>query len=168
MKRTPFIRKPPPKTEPERRERVAPPPIPEHLRRAARMGPADLVAAPLARALRRPAYLAMAAGQPCQMRRALGCLGEDGSTTVAAHSNLLEHGKGRGLKASDSAVVYACHACHEWLDSGPAPRDEKRAAFMRGLERQRMLVTHIATADSTRPAAREVAAWALENMPSVS
>jgi hypothetical protein len=162
MRRTGFKRKAP------ERVRSMPTPVPEHLRRNASMGPAEIRPAPLQRTPRNPAYLAMAAGQPCQMRRALGCLGSDGSTTVAAHSNLLEHGKGRGLKASDAAVVYACVACHSWLDGGPAPADEKHAAFAAGLMRQRALLTSIVESMTTRPAHREAAAWALEHMPVVS
>ena len=44
--------------------------------------------------------------------------GNDDETVVAAHSNQLRHGKGRGIKASDCFVAYLCHACHEWLDAG--------------------------------------------------
>lgn len=39
----------------------------------------------------------------------------DGSI-VAAHSNLLSDGKGRGLKASDYMVAYLCFQCHNAYD----------------------------------------------------
>ena len=42
---------------------------------------------------------------------------QDG-TVVAAHSNLLEHGKGRGIKADDSMVAWLCYACHAEYDQG--------------------------------------------------
>lgn len=45
------------------------------------------------------------------------CGSEDG-TIVAAHSNLLEHGKGRGLKAHDGMTAWLCYRCHTQLDQG--------------------------------------------------
>lgn len=44
--------------------------------------------------------------------------------TQAAHSNQLRFGKGRGLKASDAAIIALCgtgfnkHGCHAELDQG--------------------------------------------------
>ncbi|WLQ15399.1 hypothetical protein O5O45_05625 [Hahella aquimaris] len=38
----------------------------------------------------------------------------------AAHSNLLRHGKGRGLKASDAATFPLCVPCHMEFDQGKA------------------------------------------------
>ena len=49
---------------------------------------------------------------PCQH-----CGAEDG-TVVAAHSNMAQHGKGRGIKASDDKIASLCHACHMELDQG--------------------------------------------------
>lgn len=37
-------------------------------------------------------------------------------TTVLCHSNLLEDGKGMGLKAPDTNAAYGCSACHDVLD----------------------------------------------------
>lgn len=34
-----------------------------------------------------------------------------------AHSNLGEHGKGKGLKAHDCFFAALCSACHRWLDN---------------------------------------------------
>jgi hypothetical protein len=49
---------------------------------------------------------------PCQ-----ACGREDG-TVVAAHSNQLRDGKGRGIKADDFRVASLCFACHQELDQG--------------------------------------------------
>jgi len=35
-----------------------------------------------------------------------------------AHSNWMEHGKGKSRKASDFAHAALCHDCHSWLDQG--------------------------------------------------
>lgn len=44
------------------------------------------------------------------------CGNEDG-TIVPAHSNLSEHGKGKGLKAHDCFFAALCNRCHRWLDN---------------------------------------------------
>ena len=49
---------------------------------------------------------------PCQH-----CLIQDG-TVVAAHSNQLRDGKGRGIKANDYRVAALCYRCHMELDQG--------------------------------------------------
>jgi hypothetical protein len=49
---------------------------------------------------------------PCQH-----CGTEDG-TVVAAHSNQLRDGKGRGLKASDYRIASLCYTCHSEIDQG--------------------------------------------------
>jgi hypothetical protein len=49
---------------------------------------------------------------PCQL-----CGAEDG-TVVAAHSNQLRDGKGRGLKASDYRIASLCFRCHTEIDQG--------------------------------------------------
>ena len=49
---------------------------------------------------------------PCQH-----CGKQDG-TTVAAHSNQLRDGKGRGLKAHDYRIATLCFSCHSTLDQG--------------------------------------------------
>ena len=60
--------------------------------------------------------LQSARGRACQN---CGC--EDG-TTVSAHANWQQYGKGRGLKAHDWAIAWLCHGCHTWLDM-PAQLD---------------------------------------------
>ena len=49
---------------------------------------------------------------PCQH-----CNRQDG-TVVAAHSNQLRDGKGRGIKAHDYRIAALCHRCHAELDQG--------------------------------------------------
>jgi len=49
---------------------------------------------------------------PCQ-----NCGMQDG-TVVAAHSNQLIDGKGRGLKSHDYRVAALCYSCHMQLDQG--------------------------------------------------
>lgn len=56
--------------------------------------------------------LELARSRPCVM------CGNDDGTTVAAHSNLLEHGKGKGLKAHDAMHAWLCYRCHTEYDQG--------------------------------------------------
>ena len=49
---------------------------------------------------------------PCQH-----CDRQDG-TVVAAHSNQLRDGKGRGLKSHDYRIAALCYKCHMELDQG--------------------------------------------------
>jgi hypothetical protein len=49
---------------------------------------------------------------PCQ-----SCGAQDG-TVVAAHSNQLRDGKGKGIKAHDYRIAALCHICHHQLDQG--------------------------------------------------
>ena len=80
--------------------------------------------------------LDLAKGMPCLLRVTQKCLGEGGETTVAAHSNMGIHGKGKSLKADDCYSVWACHYCHKWLDQGKSPQDEKETAWLIAYERQ--------------------------------
>jgi uncharacterized CHY-type Zn-finger protein len=62
-----------------------------------------------------------ARGQAC-----VAC-GTDDGTIVAAHSNLLEHGKGVGYKAHDCMSAWLCYRCHSEYDQGMGmSKDEKR------------------------------------------
>jgi hypothetical protein len=49
---------------------------------------------------------------PCQ-----SCGTQDG-TVVAAHSNQLKDGKGKGIKANDYRIAALCMKCHYELDQG--------------------------------------------------
>lgn len=57
---------------------------------------------------------------PCQL-----CGREDG-TVVAAHSNQLRDGKGRGIKSHDFRVASLCFRCHAELDQGSKLTKEER------------------------------------------
>jgi hypothetical protein len=52
--------------------------------------------------------------------RKLSCqhCGIQDGTIVAAHSNQLRDGKGRGLKALDYRIASLCFSCHSTLDQG--------------------------------------------------
>lgn len=63
-----------------------------------------------------------------------------------AHSNLSEHGKGKGLKAHDCFFAALCTYCHHWLDNqggqGMDPSDrycsnviDKRDMFLRAKDK---------------------------------
>ena len=57
---------------------------------------------------------------PCQH-----CGAQDG-TVVAAHSNQLIDGKGRGLKAHDYRIAALCFRCHAELDQGAKMSKQER------------------------------------------
>jgi len=57
---------------------------------------------------------------PCQH-----CGIQDG-TVVAAHSNQLRDGKGRGLKSHDYRIAALCYPCHMELDQGSKLSKEER------------------------------------------
>ena len=60
---------------------------------------------------RSKAHLKNVASLPCQ-----NCYIE--GETQAAHSNWAEHGKGRGIKATDEFTAALCQKCHTELDQG--------------------------------------------------
>lgn len=70
--------------------------------------------------------LKAANGRPCVLCSGVG-------TTVAAHSNALEHGRGMGHKAPDFMVAYLCQSCHDEVDGrkGGRSKEEKREMWMR-------------------------------------
>ena len=53
------------------------------------------------------------------------CGVQDG-TIVAAHSNQLRDGKGKGIKAHDYRIAALCFKCHYELDQGKALTKEER------------------------------------------
>ena len=57
---------------------------------------------------------------PCQH-----CFIEDG-TVVAAHSNQLRDGKGKGIKAHDYRIASLCFKCHMELDQGSKLSKQER------------------------------------------
>lgn len=108
---------------------VPAPPAPPTRGRMASMVPALLKPAPKTVPWRNPHLLDMAKGKPCLFRLP-GVCNHNPETTVAAHSNLSIHGKAGARKADDCYSVWACSACHAWLDPGPASAEEKAAVFM--------------------------------------
>jgi hypothetical protein len=60
---------------------------------------------------------------PCQ-----SC-GIQDDTVVAAHSNQLRDGKGRGIKAHDYRVASLCFKCHADLDQGTRMSKVERVEF---------------------------------------
>jgi len=57
---------------------------------------------------------------PCQH------CGKIDGTVVAAHSNQLRDGKGRGVKAADYRIAALCYTCHSELDQGAKLSKEER------------------------------------------
>ena len=60
-----------------------------------------------------------------------GCCGPM-APTVAAHSNLMDDGKGKSIKADDIFVAQACQFCHDVLD-GRHKIEHKLIDFTRDL-----------------------------------
>ncbi len=75
---------------------------------------------------RNPKLLRLAIGAPC-----MHCGREDDGTVVAAHSNQIIDGHGKGIKAHDYRIAYLCYRCHCSLDAGQLSREEKREMFER-------------------------------------
>jgi len=78
-----------------------------------------MIAIPKFSYFRSKAHLKNVASLPCQ-----NC-GMEGQTQ-AAHSNWAEHGKGRGIKASDIFTAALCQTCHAELDQGQHLSKEQR------------------------------------------
>jgi hypothetical protein len=68
--------------------------------------------------------LDLARDQPC-----VWC-GSDDGTVVAAHSNLIEHGKGKSIKAHDGMHAWLCMRCHSRYDQGSDMSKEERRDFI--------------------------------------
>jgi hypothetical protein len=60
-----------------------------------------------------------------------------GHMVQAAHSNMAQHGKGRGIKASDEYTAALCLKCHYEIDQG--------AKFSREARQTAWMAAHIAT-----------------------
>lgn len=123
-----------------------------------------MTAFPKAQPNRNPTLLEMARGRYCLLRVPGVCLGGTEST-VAAHSNFAQHGKGMGRKASDAYSVWACRACHiEWMDQGPASKGVKQMAFMRAHADQVLEWRYITQDTREPPRFRRAAQWALDTL----
>lgn len=80
-------------------------------------------------------YLAACRGEPCYLNVLCARSDWEDPSVVPCHDNRLSSGKGMGLKANHDRTLPGCALCHRWLDQGPAPREEKFAAFDDGFER---------------------------------
>lgn len=78
---------------------------------------------------RSPALLKLARNQPCAW---CGC--NDG-TTVAAHADWSDYGKGMGLKAHDCYIAFLCQRCHSYVDQSDASREDKRSLWIEAHKR---------------------------------
>ena len=67
---------------------------------------------------------------PCQH-----CGVQDG-TVVAAHSNQLIDGKGKGIKAHDYRIAALCYRCHSELDQGKNLSKLERVALWEAAHRK--------------------------------
>lgn len=65
----------------------------------------------------------------------MNCGAKDG-TVVAAHSNQLRDGKGRGIKAHDYRIAALCYRCHSDLDQGSRMTKEERLNFWESAHRK--------------------------------
>jgi len=115
---------------------------------------------------RNPQLLKMAQGRRCLIMHAEFCSGwlVPSDTTVAAHSNQSRHGKGGARKADDQYSVWACFACHDWLDFGKALRQEKVDVWEDAFTRQVEEWVRISKDPSETESARRAAHWALERV----
>ncbi|MFY3534631.1 nuclease domain-containing protein [Achromobacter denitrificans] len=88
---------------------------------------------------RNPELLALAEGEECLTRVPSYCWGGTEST-VSAHSNQIRDGKGKGIKAHDWAIAFACGGCHFFLDQSTAPWEMKLSYFIPGLRLTRLRI----------------------------
>lgn len=131
--------------------------------RAAVVGGSTTGPAPKSEPHRDDALLQMAKGRPCLVMLPAVC-NHRTDTTVAAHSNLGQHGKGMARKADDAYSVWACFSCHLWLDTGKARASDKERAFMAAHARQ-VLAWRLVAQDHTEPERfRRAARRALEHL----
>ncbi|HEY6022242.1 MAG TPA: hypothetical protein VIY48_20955, partial [Candidatus Paceibacterota bacterium] len=78
-------------------------------------------------------YLEACRGERCYLQITGVCIARDWASpdVVPCHSNLLQHGKGRGIKAENRFSFPGCRACHFWLDQSMVPtKDERREATL--------------------------------------
>jgi hypothetical protein len=104
--------------------------------------------------------LKLAQGEKCLFKIHPYCLGDEGSTTVAAHANEIIHGKGTGIKANDCMTVWACYRCHTMFDQGSLSKRKKAKIFDEAWYRQVQEWHRVADEFTMRPwkveAARKV------------
>lgn len=163
MRRTPMKSRRPAAAAPHEREARTLKPLakPANYCRPSEEAPVSL---PKTEPARNRALLDLARGQPCLLRVGRVC-NDDRQTTVAAHSNLMEHGKGGARKADDHYSVWACARCHQWLDQGhQATLAEKAEAWLLAHVRQVDAWRRISADPSRSLRDRAAARWALERL----
>lgn len=81
-------------------------------------------------------YLAACRGEECYLRVPGVCcsLGWAHESVVDCHSNQARHGKAGAMKAEHQYTVPGCAPCHEFIDRGPAARQEKFDLWDAGFE----------------------------------
>jgi Fe-S oxidoreductase len=62
--------------------------------------------------------------------------GIENGTVVAAHSNQLRDGKGRGIKADDYRIAALCYSCHYQLDQGNRLSKDQRVELWENAHRK--------------------------------
>lgn len=67
--------------------------------------------------------------------RCFGCSKTNEGDVVAAHSNQLRDGKGRGHKAADYRIAYLCNTCHSEIDQGFRMSRQERVDFWESAHR---------------------------------
>lgn len=138
-------------------------PLTPATRRGAYAVTGEFVSLPKSEPYRDDDLLRMAKDRPCLLMLPAVC-NHRTDTTVAAHSNLHEHGKGMGRKADDAYSAWACFSCHLWLDTGKARASDKESAFMTAHARQ-VLAWRLIAMDTSEPERfRKAAQRALERL----
>ncbi len=134
------------------------------VRRGTYAAPAPTAAIAKPEPQRNPHLLSMARGQSCLLKVPGVCNGNR-ETVVAAHSNFGIHGKAKSRKADDQYHVYACSACHQWLDQGKADAVIKEMAFMRAhLWMVEIWRDIVAGFQHATPKDKAAAQWALDRL----
>jgi hypothetical protein len=80
-------------------------------------------------------YLEACRGEACYLNVCCPWTDWADPTVVPCHSNFSKHGKAAARKADHEFSVPGCMTCHAWLDTGPAPYEEKLAKFESALDR---------------------------------
>lgn len=83
-------------------------------------------------------------------------------TTVLAHPNSIQSGKGMGYKGSDHLGIFACVTCHSWLDASKNDAEKKEAYFSQAQVRMIHRLGDIASSPTMRPWKIKAAKWALD------
>lgn len=81
---------------------------------------------------RSPDLLSLAAKAP----HCMGCDAPNRGQVVAAHSNQLRDGKGKGIKAHDFRVAFLCDTCHAEIDQGAHLSREERGQVWEAAHRR--------------------------------